>query len=164
MVLSILVSVVLLSVLIIIHEYGHYLAAKLCKVAVREFSIGFGPALLKKKMGPTLYAMRALPFGGFVRMKGLEEEEPSNDPDSFTSKKAWQRMAIIAAGPFMNLLLGFLLFYVEASAVGVPNTVAVVAEVVLNSPAERAGIRPGDLVVSVNEKPFDAASHMDFSK
>lgn len=162
-ILPVAISVLLLSFLIVFHEYGHYLVARLCGVGIREFSIGFGPAFWQKKRGPTTFALRLLPFGGYVRMKGLEEEEPSSDPDSFTSKRAWQRMLIIAAGPLMNLLLGFVLFYVEAAAVGIPRTMAVVSEVISGSPAARAGIAKGDVLLTVNGHPFDSPERVDFS-
>lgn len=110
--LTVLVTVLMFGFLIFIHELGHYLTARLCKVSIREFSIGMGPKIygrVSKKTG-ILYSLRALPIGGYVAMEGEDTESP--DPNAFHKKKVWQRMLITAAGGFMNLLLGVILTFV----------------------------------------------------
>ncbi len=94
-------------VMIAIHEFGHFIAAKLTGVRVNEYSIGFGPAIFKKQGKETLYAVRILPFGGYCAMEG--EDETSSDPRAFCNARAWKRFIIIVAGAFFNLLLGFII-------------------------------------------------------
>ena len=108
----ILVAVLLFAVMIFIHEFGHFIAAKICGVKVNEFAVGFGPKLLKKKIGETVYAINLIPLGGYCAMEG--EDEESDDDGAFNKKPAWQRFIIIAAGAmpckhkritFLNLLI-----------------------------------------------------------
>ena len=101
------VAILLFAVVILIHELGHFLFAKLFKVKVNEFAIGFGPKLIKFQKGETLYSVRAIPFGGFCAMEG--EDEESEDENSFGSKNVWKRIIIVAAGAFNNLVLGLIL-------------------------------------------------------
>ena len=108
----IIVALLIFGLLIMIHEFGHYIVARLCGVYIEEFSIGMGPKLFQrktKKQG-TLLSLRALPIGGYVSMKGENEDEDA--PDSFSCKKVWQRMLIVVAGATMNLILGFLIVFV----------------------------------------------------
>ena len=107
----ILIAVLVFGLLIFIHEGGHFLAARICKVTVNEFSIGMGPKLFSKrsKKSNTLYSLRALPIGGYVAMDG--EDESSENPDAFCNKSVPKRMFIVLAGAFMNLLLGFILMF-----------------------------------------------------
>lgn len=102
----ILIGILIFGVLIAVHEFGHFAAAKACGVRVDEFSIGMGPALWKKKKGETLYALRAIPLGGYCAMAG--EDEASEDPRAFTNQSAWKRAIILCAGAFMNFILGLL--------------------------------------------------------
>ena len=108
----VIVAILIFGLLIMIHEFGHFSVARLCGVHIDEFSIGMGPKLLQrktKKQG-TLFSLRALPIGGYVSMKGENEQEDA--PDSFSTKRVWQRMAIVVAGAAMNLLLGLLIVFV----------------------------------------------------
>lgn len=102
-----LVAILLFLVMIVIHEFGHFLAAKLMGVRVNEFSVGFGPALFKKQGKETLYALRAVPFGGYCAMEG--EDNGSEDPRAFCNKAAWRRFIIIIAGAAFNIIFGFIL-------------------------------------------------------
>lgn len=108
----IIVALLIFGLLIMIHEFGHYIVARLCGVYIEEFSIGMGPKLFQRKMKKqgTLLSLRALPIGGYVSMKGEDEDEDA--PDSFSRKKVWQRMLIVVAGATMNLILGFLIVFV----------------------------------------------------
>ena len=105
--LYVLLAILLFGLLVIVHEGGHFMAAKACGVRVEEFSVGMGPALLKKQKGDTLYALRAIPFGGYCAMAG--EDEASDDPRAFTSQPHWKRIIILCAGAFMNFVLGFVI-------------------------------------------------------
>lgn len=111
----IVIAILIFAFLIVTHELGHFVAAKLFHVRVSQFAVGFGPALLKKQKGETLYALRAFPLGGFCAM---EEDEESEDPRAFTNQKWWKRFIILFAGAFMNFLTGLviLMFIVPKSA------------------------------------------------
>lgn len=138
--------VIILGTLITIHELGHFVVAKLCKVKVNAFSIGFGPKLLKTKKGETEYTIRLFPFGGFVQMEG--EEERSEEERAFNKKPVWQRIAIVAAGATVNIVFALIVYFCIASAsnVYVTNEVAALDE----GPLYEAGIRAGDKIVSIN--------------
>lgn len=113
----ILFAILIFGVLIAVHEFGHFTAAKLSGVKVEEFSIGMGPAIFKKKRGETLYALRCIPIGGYCAMTG--EDGESDDPRAFGNQKIWKRLIILVAGSFMNFLLGLLvvlILYSGASA------------------------------------------------
>ena len=105
--LYILIAILMFGVLIAVHELGHFLSAKLFGIKVNEFAIGMGPAIWKKQRGETLYALRALPVGGFCGIEG--EDGDSDDPRAFPKKPLWQRLLVLAAGSIMNLLAGFLI-------------------------------------------------------
>lgn len=118
----IIIAIIIFGVLIAIHEFGHFTAAKLCGVKVEEFAIGMGPALFKKQKGETVYALRILPIGGFCAMAG--EDEESDDPRAFTNQGFWKKLVILCAGSFMNLLLGIvliLIMYAGAQAFVTPT-------------------------------------------
>ena len=107
----------LLGFLILIHEGGHFLVAKLCKVKVNEFAIGFGKVLLKKQGKETKYSLRLIPLGGFCSMEG--EEEESEAPDSFSKANVWKRMAIVVAGAAVNIVFGILVYFILVTTVGI---------------------------------------------
>lgn len=149
--------IISLGVLILLHEWGHFIMARKNGVFVDEFSIGFGPKLLAKKWGSTVYKICLLPLGGYVKMKGESPEEQKEGeplaPDSFAAKSILQRLSIVLAGPVMNLLLCFVLMP-AALMVGVHEAStedgpAIVGHVIPGSPAEAAGITTGDLIVAV---------------
>ncbi len=102
-----LVAILMFLIMIVIHEFGHFIAAKSLGVKVNEFSVGFGPAIFKKQGKETLYAVRAVPFGGFCAMEG--EDDGSGDPRAFCNKSAWRRLIIIVAGAFFNLVFGLII-------------------------------------------------------
>ncbi|GAG97126.1 unnamed protein product, partial [marine sediment metagenome] len=141
----------IIVVLIIAHEFGHFIVAKASRVRVNEFGLGFPPRVLSVKRGETVYSLNAIPLGGFTKMAG--EEDPKV-PGSLASKRIGTRILVLSAGSLMNVILPLLLFSI---AFMVPHNLVMgqvlVEEVALNSPAARAGIEPGDTVLSINEKP-----------
>jgi regulator of sigma E protease len=154
--LTALISVsVVLGIMIFVHEWGHFIAAKLAGVRVEVFSFGFGTRLFGVKRGDTDYRLSALPFGGYVRMAGDNPlEERTGAPDEFLSKPRWVRVLIAIAGPAMNILLAFLIFWGIFWLVGVPEPqylrqAPVVAAVPQNAPVI-SGIQPGDRILAVN--------------
>ena len=113
----IILAIIFFGVLIAIHEFGHFSAAKLLGVKVNEFAIGMGPAIFKKRRGETLYSLRCLPIGGYCAMEG--EDEDTGDPRSFTVQPGWKKFIILVAGSFMNFLLGLLIvLIIYSSAAG----------------------------------------------
>ncbi|MDY0162322.1 RIP metalloprotease RseP [Desulfobotulus sp.] len=150
---------VVLSILIFIHELGHYLLARMMGVGVERFSIGFGPRLAGWTSGRTDFRISAIPLGGYVKMVGDEPdgELPEEDiPLSFTHKPVWKRMLIVAAGPFFNLLLAVVLLWGLIFWYGLPAMDPIVGEVERDSPAASAGLRTGDRVLGVDGKAVDS--------
>ncbi len=153
--------IIVLGILIFIHELGHFLVAKYSGVGVERFSLGFGPRLFGIKVGETDYCISLIPFGGYVKMVGeAPDEEVSSQlkPKSFTHKPLRVRTSIVASGPLMNIALALILFPVLfMMGIKVPSYVdgpPVVGYVEEGEPAERAGLRPGDLIVAVDHKPI----------
>ena len=113
-ILSIVATIFVFSVLVLIHEFGHFLAARLMGVRVEKFSIGFPPTIFSKKIGGTEFAISAIPLGGFVKMAGFVDEsldtEITGAEDEYSSKPVWKRMVIITAGVFMNLILAIIIY------------------------------------------------------
>ncbi|MCE3239657.1 MAG: rseP [Deltaproteobacteria bacterium] len=156
---SILAAVVGLGVLIVFHEFGHFLLAKLSGVGVLTFSVGFGPKLWVKKKGETEYALSAFPLGGYVKMVGEDPEEEVKAVDlerSFAHKSLLKRTAIVAAGPGFNLLLAVFLLMVVFLFYGVPVLSNLVGAVEPDSPAAQAGIQKGDRIVAVDGQEVTA--------
>ncbi|MGB9105001.1 MAG: RIP metalloprotease RseP [Terriglobales bacterium] len=146
---------VVLGIMIVVHEFGHFAAAKLFDVRVEQFAIGFGKRLFGIKHGETDYRLNALPFGGYVKMAGENPlEAHTGDPREFPSKPRWQRFIIAFAGPFANIVLavGLLtgVFMVRYERPVYLEQPAVVGFVAPGSPAEKAGIEQGDLIVRVD--------------
>ncbi len=158
--LSILGFVAVLVVLIVIHEAGHFFAAKLARVKVLEFGIGFPPRLWGLRKGETVYTVNAVPLGGFVKMLG--EEDPS-EPGSLAGKSAAVRFLVMAAGPFMNLLTAVVLF---SALFVIPQDVPVgdisVQDVLPDSPAAQAGVLPGDVILEANGRTLDNDGHLRY--
>jgi len=152
--ITLLAFVFVLGVLIFVHELGHFLAARRIGVRVLTFSLGFGPKLLRIRRGDTEYCVSAIPLGGYVKMAGETPDDPlTGRDDEFLSKSKWQRFQVLIMGPLMNIALAFALTWlVLLRGAEVPaylDRPPVVGAVVAGSPAERAGIRPGDRLVSV---------------
>lgn len=162
MIEKIIYSIVVFGLLVMFHEFGHFSVAKLTGVGVYEFSIGFGPRLGGFRRKETLYSIRAIPLGGFVKMAGMDPEEdhregektvaaaPLDPRKSFMNKSVPARMAIIAAGPIMNFVLAILLFASSFLIFGVPANKNVVGDVIQGRPAAEAGIQKGDVITRID--------------
>jgi regulator of sigma E protease len=153
---SIGAAVIGLGLLIVFHEFGHFIVAKMCGVGVITFSVGFGPKLWVKKKGETEYALSAFPLGGYVKMVGEDPDEEVSQFDlakSFARKGLIKRIAIVAAGPGFNLLLAVFLLMLVFVFYGVPVMSTQVSGVESGSPAERAGIMKGDRIVAIDGRP-----------
>ena len=136
----------MLLVLVIPHEWGHLIVAKLCGVKVNEFSVGMGPLLFKTQKGETQYSVRLLPLGGYCAMEG--EEEAVDDPRSYSSKTPLQKIAILLAGVTMNILIAILAVTISYAVAGMPSTT--LSQVTPDSPAAAAGIQAGDRILSID--------------
>jgi regulator of sigma E protease len=146
---------VLIGVMIVIHELGHFWAARFFGIRVATFSIGFGPRLLSFRRGETEYRVAWIPFGGYVRMAG-EQPNDEPDPDGFTAKPRWQRLIVVLAGPAMNVVLAVALLaglytvrYPKPASAGGP---AVIGYVKPGTPAARSGLREGDIIVQLENR------------
>lgn len=159
---SIVSAIIVLGILIFVHEFGHFLFAKLFGVGVEKFSLGFGPKLIGKKMGETEYLISAFPLGGYVKMVGegggdeLSDEEKAR---SFGEKSPLRRIGIVVAGPGFNLIFAWLIF-IAVFMVGVPSATTKIGEVVKDKPAAKAGIVAGDRITAVNGKKVDRWEEM----
>ena len=162
--LGILAFFLALLILVLIHEYGHFKAARIFGVGVEEFGFGFPPTAYAKKIGETIYSLNWLPLGGFVRIKG--EDSQIKSYDSFSAQPVWKRLAIVAAGVVMNLVLAIILFSV-GYGIGLPQEIATAAPagaivrnlrheivaVLPKSPAARVFV-PGDEIININGQTF----------
>ena len=141
MLITILATIVVLGVLILIHELGHFWAAKAVDVEVSRFSIGFGPKLASFRRGETDYRVSVIPLGGYVKLGGEDPQELTGDPGDFLRRPRWQRVLVYLAGPTMNLLLAVtlvaLVFMIGIDVAALQDNPPVVGTVEENSPAER---------------------------
>jgi len=152
----ILVAILLFGLLIAVHEWGHFITAKLLGVRVNEFAIGMGPLIYSKQKGETLYSLRAIPMGGFCAMEG--EDEDTDSPESFSKKPVWKKLIILTAGSFMNFVAGFLILLVLFSQVQ-SFTVPVIADFMEGFPYQsEEGLLPGDKIVSIDGRKVHIVS------
>ena len=147
-----ILAIILFCVMIFPHELGHYIAAKRLGVKVNEFAFGMGPVIWKKQKGETLHSIRLFPIGGFCSMEG--EDEDSDEPRAFNNKKPWQKIIILAAGAFMNVLCAILIMSIVVGVLGfTTTTIDTVSE---GSPAETAEIMAGDEITAIDGQPIEA--------
>jgi len=153
---SLISFIIVLGILIFVHEFGHFILAKLFGVKVLKFSLGFGRKIVGKKWGETEYLISAFPLGGYVKMfgeqQGGEEIDPAEKHRSFSHKPVWQRFGIVAGGPIFNLLFAVIVFFGMFLSAGLPEPqdTTLIGSVAPGSAAEAAGIQAGDLVISIN--------------
>lgn len=146
---GIIAALVIFAILVIVHEGGHFFAAKAVGIRVNEFALGMGPLIYQKQAKETKYSVRALPIGGYVAMEG--EDSDSDDARAFNNKPAWARALVIAAGPLMNFVLAGVVLGAMITYMGTSLS-PVLADVTEGMPAYEAGIREGDRILSVNGK------------
>lgn len=156
--LYIIIAVLLIGILVLVHEIGHYAAARLTGVPVVEFAIGFGGRILSRKSEKTgiVYSLRMIPFGGFVAFADTDDE---NGIASYYSAAVWKRLIVTVSGPLMNFVLAFVLAVFYLMAIGVPTVLPNVGTVNPGSPAEAAGIQAGDRFIRV--RGVDVNSDVD---
>ncbi|MFH1861716.1 MAG: M50 family metallopeptidase [bacterium] len=156
MLLTLLAFLIVLGVIILVHEFGHFCAAKLMGVRVEVFSIGFFKKIIKKKIGETEYAISILPLGGYVKMAGMVDESLDDKPLTgesweFMSKNFFQKFFILTAGVLMNFLLGIIIYFFLTWQIGIPEVnQPVVGQVVAGYPAAEVGLQTGDRIVMIN--------------
>jgi len=152
--MSVIFAVLIFSLLIFVHEFGHFFTAKLCGVQVNEFAIFLGPALYKKQVGETLYSIRCIPFGGYCAMEG--EDEETDNPRSFQKAAWWKRLIILVAGSAMNFLTGLVIYlalFLPAEQIVVPEIVEFTDCCIFNT---EDGLHQGDEIVSIDgEKVYN---------
>ncbi|MBR5739743.1 MAG: RIP metalloprotease RseP, partial [Firmicutes bacterium] len=161
-----ILAVLMFLLMIFPHELGHFIAARKFDVKVNEFAFGMGPVIWKKQKGETLYSVRLFPVGGFCAMEGedgqndeeegnaaeTEEKEP-DDPRAFNNKKPWQKIIILAAGSFMNVLTAFIVLTIMVTVLGFSTTT--IGSVTAGSPADMAGLEVGDKIVSIDDNAVE---------
>lgn len=173
MILTVLLFIIVLGVIVLVHEFGHYLTAKKMGMGIEEAGIGYPPRIwAKKAKDGIIYSINWLPIGGFVKIKGEDGENPE-DPDSFASKKIWQRAVVLSAGVFMNFLLCAVLLSI-GYLVGLPQAVdqqaldqglvenyqVQVVSVLEDKPAQTAGVELGDQLLEVDGQPVHGVSNL----
>lgn len=148
---TLVAAIFVFGLLIFVHELGHFVTAKLVRMRVDEFAIGFGTKLFSHRRGETLYSLRAIPLGGFNKIAGMDPEE-AQDERSFCSKPVWARMLVIMAGSTMNFLLPIILFLMVFVSYGIetPSDKTVIGSILPDKPAATAGLLAGDKIITVN--------------
>ena len=147
--ISIIISIIVLSIIVIIHEFGHFIVAKKSGILVEEFAVGMGPMIASKQIGETIYSLRAFPIGGFCRMMG-EDSTGEIAERSFSEKSVWARIAVVFAGPFMNFILAMLLILCITLTTGIVKPeISALSE---GYPAKEAGLQVGDVITKINQK------------
>jgi regulator of sigma E protease len=150
--MDLLIFIVALSILVLVHEFGHFFAAKKTGVKVEEFGLGLPPRIVGKKIGETIYSLNWLPIGGFCRLYG--EDGDGKGKDAFNHKNPWQKLLIVLGGVLMNLVLAVVIFSLVYGIMGIPketNNVKIIG-ISPNSPAEQVGLKENDQVVKVEDK------------
>jgi len=143
------IFILILSLLIIVHEFGHFIAARKNGVRVEQFSLGFGPQVFKRKKGDTEYSISLIPLGGYVKMAGDNQAEYKGKPDEYLSKLPGRRFQIIFFGPFLNYILGFLFFWC-IFFIGYPTLTTKVGGLIDGYGAKEAGLKVADKIIAVD--------------
>jgi regulator of sigma E protease len=156
--LSIIVAIAGLGLLIVLHEGGHFVVARLCGMRVERFSIGFGPTLLGFERGGTTFQIAPIPLGGFVQITGMNpnEEFDRSDPRVYPNRPRWMRLATIVAGPAANYVTAFVLMFAVLMVFGMPSKTQKIIEPVAGRPAAVAGLQAGDVLVEANGQAVNA--------
>lgn len=154
---TVIATIFVFGLLILVHELGHFITAKSVGMRVDEFAIGFGPKLISKKIGETMYSLRIIPLGGYNKIAGMDPDE-EQDERSFSAKPIWARMLVIVAGSAMNLVLPVILLFIVFVSAGIdtPSNQPIIGKTFPDKPAAMAGLLPGDKVSSVNGTPIES--------
>ncbi len=175
--MAIIIFILILSILVLIHEFGHFFMAKRNGIGVEEFGFGLPPRLWGKKIGETIYSVNWLPFGGFVRLVGEDPtDKKKHEKNSFYVKSVWQRTQVVVAGVVMNLLLAVVIFYIILAALGFKVSLpllidhdfkfvnqsrqVLVADVGKNTPASNAGIKSGESIIEVDGEEIGSVDRL----
>jgi len=158
--MPLIIFIFILSILILVHEWGHFITARKCGVKVEQFALGFGPKLFGWVHDGTEFCLCLIPLGGFVKMAGDERDKCLGGSDEYFAKSAGQRALIIFMGPMVNLLLAYVCFwfvfmlgYVDLD-LSSQKAAPVVGEVLVHSPADQSGLKTGDTIISINNRPI----------
>ena len=168
-ILYVLLAILLLGILIMVHEFGHFAVARLCGIAVKEFSLGFGPVIWqhKSKKSDTTFSIRPIPMGGYCMFYGDTDDDPNgstkDDPRNYNKAPVWKRMLSVLAGPGMNFVLAFVVSIALMGVYGAVATTPVVQEVEAGMPAAEAGLQAGDIFVRVNQTEVENGTVQDVS-
>ncbi len=168
-ILYVLLAILLLGILIMVHEFGHFAVARLCGIAVKEFSLGFGPVIWqhKSKKSDTTFSIRPIPMGGYCMFYGDTDDDPNDstkdDPRNYNKAPVWKRMLSVLAGPGMNFVLAFVVAIALMGVYGAVATTPVVQEVKAGMPAAEAGLQAGDIFVRVNQTEVENGTVQDVS-
>jgi len=157
-VLTIIVGLLVLTILVIVHELGHFWVGRTCEIKINEFGVGFGPKIWSKVKNGILYSVRVFPLGGFVQFYG-EDEDVQHEPHAFNNRPVWQRFLTILAGPVANILFAFIITLFVLTLFG--DYAPAVGQVLPGSTAEQAGLQAGDKIVSYDGHKIDF--YMEFS-
>ena len=144
-----IVTIVMFLIMVSLHEFGHYIVARVLDFKILEYAIGFGPAIFKREKNSILYSVRVVPFGGYCKFEG--EDEESSDPRAFSNRPVWRRILVVAAGGVFNIILGVLIFMVIMPSLS-PVSTNVINSVVENSYLEQCGVQPGDKIIEIDGK------------
>ncbi len=149
-------TIIILGLLIFVHEWGHFLMARLCRVTVKTFSLGFGPKLIGEKWGETEYVLSAFPLGGYVKLLGESPQEFVAEQEkhrAFYFQPLWKRALIVVGGPLFNILFAMVVFIFIFLLAGKPVMLPKIGDIQPNSPAAAAGLKKGDMVIAINNRP-----------
>jgi regulator of sigma E protease len=155
MIRTIIAGLILFTVMVVSHEFGHFIAAKLTGIAVKRFSVGLGPKLLGFRFHGTEYVLSLVPLGGYVKMKGMEPGDIAGEKDEFFSKSVLVRTFVVLSGPLLNLVFAFLIYFFAVLAFGVDITPGTSIESVHEYPAFEDHIRMGDRIEQINGTPVE---------
>lgn len=151
--MTIVITLIMIAILILVHEWGHFITARRIGIPVYEFSLGFGTKLWSTTRDGVQYSLRLIPLGGYVRMAG-EEPGDMNDPNGYSNRTPFEKIRVAFSGPFMNFIFAMLIFIYSFAFIGIPQTSdqPVLGKVLEGRPAAEAGLQPGDRILQVDSQ------------